>query len=92
MFAGHKLKRAVGTKVQHRIRTKVIAQPAVEVGERVGGCEAAFEQHPHGVALVTHGRLDTDQHIAERLTQHEQVLPIGPFFPRSGPPLRLDLG
>ena len=81
----------MGTKVQYCIRTKVIAQPAIEVREGMSRCKTALKQHAHRVALVTHWRLNTDQHIAEGLAEHEQVLAVSPFLAGCWTPLRFDL-
>ena len=52
--------------------------------------QPTLKQHAHGVTLVTHGRLNAYQHIAKGLTQHKQMLAIGPFPSGSGTPLLFD--
>ena len=81
----------MGTKVQHGIGAKILAQPTIEMGERMGGRKPALKQHPHGIAFVTHRRLNPHQHIAKGFAQHEKVLTVGPLLARCRPPLRLDL-
>ena len=78
-------------KVQYRIRTKVIAQPAIEVGKRMSGSKTALKQHAHRITLVTHWRLNADQHIAKGFAEHKKVLTVSPFLAGCWTPLRFDL-
>ena len=92
LLAGHELQRAVRAEVQHGVRTQVLAQVAVEGGERVGRREAVLEQEPHRVALVAEGGLDADQHVPEPLAEHVDGAAVALLPPRRRAPLRLDVG
>ena len=81
----------MGTKMQHGIGTETLAQPTIEMRERVCRRKPTLKQHAHGVTFVTHGGLNPHQHIAERFAQHEKMLAVGPILARCRPPLRLDL-
>ena len=57
----------------------------------MGGRKPTLKEHPHGIAFVTHRRLNPHEHVAEGFAQHKKVLAVGPFLTRCRPPLRLDL-
>ena len=91
LLARHELERAVHPEMQHHVGVEVLAQVAVEGREGVRRSEPALEQQAHGVALVTHRRLNRDQHVAEPLAEHEQrcAVRLMPAWRRA--PLRFDL-
>ena len=91
LLAGHELQGAVGAEVQHRVGAEVLADPAVEGGEGVGGGEALLELEAHGVALVAEGGLDADEDVAEGLAEDEERSAIGLQATRGRSPLLFDL-
>ena len=91
LLAGHELQGAVGAEVQHGVGAEVLADPAVEGGEGMGGGEALLELEAHGVALVAEGGLDTDEDVTEGLAEDEEGTAIGLQATRRRSPLLLDL-
>lgn len=80
----------MGAEVQYGMGAEVLAQPAVESGERMGRRKSLLEQQAHRVAFVPERRLDTDKHIAETLTQHEDAAAITLLLAWRRAPLGLD--
>ena len=65
MFARHELQRAMRSKMQNSIGCKCFAEIGVIRGKGVVRGKSAFEQKPHGVALIAKRRLKSDEQIAE---------------------------
>ncbi len=78
--------------MEHGVGREILAEPAVEGGERVRRGKAALEQQPHRVALVAEGGLDADEDVAEALAQHEDRAAVALLAAGGGAPLCLDLG
>ncbi len=53
--------------------------------------EAFLEQQPHRVALDAEGRLNSDENVAETLSEHEDRAAVALLLAGRGTPLRLDL-
>ena len=82
LLARHELERAVGAEVKNRVGSKVLAKVPVERRKRMGGCEAALEQQPHGIPLVAERGLDADEDVSVLLAEDVQraairLLPAG---------------
>ena len=65
LLAGHELQRAMRAEMQHGVGGEILAHPAIEGAEGVGGGEALLEQQAHRVALVAERRLHADEDVAE---------------------------
>ena len=91
LLAGHELQGAVGAEVQHGVGAEVLADPAVEGGEGMGGGKALLELEAHGIALVAEGGLDADEDVAEGLAKDEERAAIGLQATGGRAPLLLDL-
>ena len=61
----------MGAEMQHCIGPEVFRKITIKGSEGVRRREAAFEQQPHGIALVSESGLDADQHIAEFGTENK---------------------
>mmetsp|Transcript_45111 Transcript_45111/g.134702 ORF Transcript_45111/g.134702 Transcript_45111/m.134702 type:complete len:598 (+) Transcript_45111:1213-3006(+) len=77
LLAGHELQRAVRAKVQHCVSLEDLLQVGVVRGKAMVRRRRAAEEQAHGVSLVAERRLHADEHIAELLAIHQQVLAIG---------------
>ncbi len=81
----------MGTEMQYRAGAEIVAEPAIERREGMRRRKALLEQQPHRIALITKGRLDTDENIAEALTEHEDWAAVALLLAGRWPPLRLNL-
>ena len=77
--------------MQHRVRTEILAQPAIIGAESVGWGKAAIEQQPHRIAIIAETGLDTDEDVAKALSENADRRPIGKLAAGGGAPLRFDL-
>ena len=88
LFAWHEFQCPVHPEMQQNIGLVSISQPEVKGGKSVGRGKAALEQQAHRIALVAERRLHTDKNIAEMLSQHKDVTPVGLHPTRRGTPDR----
>ena len=72
------------------VRTEILADPAIECGERVRWRKPVLKQQPHRVALVAEARLHADEDVAEPNAKHEDVAPIALRAPGGGTPTAFD--
>ena len=91
LLARHEFERSVHAEMQHHVGAEILAQVPVEGRKGMRRSEAAIKQQAHGVAFVTHGGLNPDQHVSKTLAQHEQRGAVRLMPARRGAPLRLDL-
>ncbi len=91
LLARHEFERSVHAEMQHHVGAEILAQVPVEGRKGMRRSEAAIKQQAHGVAFVTHGGLNPDQHVSKPLAQHEQRRAVRLMPARRCAPLRLDL-
>ena len=91
LLAGHEFERTVGAKMQHGVRTKILAHPAIEGRKRMGRRKALFKQQAHRIALVTKGRLHADEHVSELRPKHKDRRAVALLAPWGRSPLRFNL-
>jgi hypothetical protein len=91
LLAGHELQRAVGAEVQHRVRPKVLAQPAIAGGEGVRRREFAIEEQPHRVALDPKPGWKPTKTLPNCSPEHQELAAIGELRPGRAPDA-LDVG
>eukprot|EP00960_Hanusia_phi_P023345 689242-Hanusia_phi.AAC.1 len=76
LLAGHELERPVGSEVEHSVGAEDALEVGVVGGEAVVGGGALGEEEAHGVTLVPERGLDADEHVAELLAVHQEVLTV----------------
>ena len=91
LLARHEFQRPMGAEMQHCVGAEILAHPAIEGREGVGGGEALFEKQAHGIALVAEGGLHAHEDIAEALAQDLDAGAIGLLPAGRRAPLGLDL-
>jgi hypothetical protein len=92
LLAGHEFQRAMGAEMQHGVGLEILAQPAIEGAEGVGGGEAVLEEQAHRVALVAEAGLHADEDVAEALAEDVDGAAVGLVTARRRAPLLFDLG
>ncbi len=90
LLAGHEFQGAVCPEMENGVGSEVLPDPAVEGRKGMRRREIAFEQQPHRIALVTEGRLHTDEDIAEPGTVDMDAAAVALLATRRGAPLRFD--